>query len=336
MKTLSVVIPFFQRKPGVLGKTLQSLEAQTIPQGWQLRAVLIDDGSPLPARQEVVGYELTGPRTMHLVEQVNSGVGAARNHGLKIAVPKSDAIAFLDSDDIWPSDHVARAIAALDEGFDFYFTDNRRAGSHESHVRSTRVPRSAKLISEENKNSGIVELPIDKIVGLSLREFPCQASTVVYRKKIAPLLRFSTHLKSSSEDVLFFTELLARSSRVGFDLDSVVECGESINIFFSNLGWDASRLLNIKVDQFLTHGVLDKAGFLDENNKALNEGRIKTFTGELNFHLVRNLLKNPEKATPQAWRLLKTDLGAGIRVFAGFPQAIVGKLLGKSALAEAD
>lgn len=334
MKTLSVVIPFFQRKPGVLGKTLQSLEAQTIPQGWQLRAVLIDDGSPLPARQEVFGYELTGPRTLHLVEQVNSGVG--RNHGLKIAIPKTDAIAFLASDDIWPSDHVARAIAALDEGFVFYFTDNRRAGSHEAHVRSLHVPRTAELISEENKNSGIVELPIDKIVDLCLREFPYQASTVVYRKKIAPLLRFSTHLKSSGEDVLFFTELLARSSRVGFDLDSVVECGESVNIFFSNLGWDASRLLNIKVDRLLTHGVLAKADFLGENNKALNEGRIKNFTGELSFHLVRNLLKNPGKATPQAWRLLKTDLGAGIRVFAGFPQAIVGKLLGKSAPAEAD
>lgn len=334
MKTLSVVIPFFQRKPGVLGKTLQSLEAQTIPQGWQLRAVLIDDGSPLPARQEVFGYELTGPRTLHLVEQVNSGVG--RNHGLKIAIPKTDAIAFLASDDIWPSDHVARAIAALDEGFVFYFTDNRRAGSHEAHVRSLHVPRTAELISEENKNSGIVELPIDKIVGLCLREFPYQASTVVYRKKIAPLLRFSTHLKSSGEDVLFFTELLARSSRVGFDLDSVVECGESVNIFFSNLGWDASKLLNIKVDRLLTHGVLAKADFLGENNKALNEGRIKNFTGELSFHLVRNLLKNPGKATPQAWRLLKTDLGAGIRVFAGFPQAIVGKLLGKSAPAEAD
>lgn len=336
MKTLSVVIPFFQRKPGILGKTLQSIEDQTIPQGWQLRAVLIDDGSPLPARQEVLGYELTGPRTLHLVEQVNSGVGAARNHGLKIAVPKSDAIAFLDSDNIWPSDHVARAIAALDEGFDFYFTDNRRAGCHEAHVRSPHVLCTAKLISEANKNSGIIELSIDKIVNLCFWEFPCQASTVVYRKKIAPLLRFSTQLKSSGEDVLFFTELLARSSRVGFDLDSMVECGKDVNIFFSNLGWDALRFLNINVDQLLTRRELAKAGFLGQNNKALNEGRIKTFAGELSFHLVQNLLENPGKATPQAWRLLKTDPGAGIRVFAGFPQAIVGKPLGKSAPAKAD
>ena len=99
MRTISVIIPFYQCETGVLARTLRSIEAQVIPTGWRLQTVLVDDGSPLPAGCEIKGANLTAPRFLKVVEQANKGVGAASNHGLDIAIAESVAIAFLDSDD---------------------------------------------------------------------------------------------------------------------------------------------------------------------------------------------------------------------------------------------
>jgi succinoglycan biosynthesis protein ExoW len=336
MQTISVVIPFYQCETGVLARTLLSIEAQVIPTGWRLQAVLVDDGSPLPARHEIKGVDLTAPRFLKVVEQANKGVGAARNHGLDIAIPESAAIAFLDSDDIWPAGHIARAIAALEAGFDFYFTDNRRDKSHESHIRSRYSARTAQLIDQTGQTSGLVELPQDKIVGFCLQEFPCQASTIVYRASVAPLLRFPTHLKYSGEDVLFMTELLARSTRVGFDHDGMVECGDGVNIYFKNLAWDAPRFLNIKVDQMLTYRALAKADFLSTSNKALSRDLLEIATSQLSFHVIRTLVKNPKKAVGQLWRLFTTDIGAGAKVLVATPKTIFAKLLGRAVPVEVD
>lgn len=328
MRTISVVIPFYQCETGVLGRALRSIEAQDIPAGWRLLVVIVDDGSPLPAKREIADFELTEPRYLKVVEQQNAGVGSARNRGLDIATPESDAIAFLDSDDIWPAGHVRRAIEALDAGFDFYFTDNWRAGVHESHIRSPHVARTAVLIDRVDEKSGIIELPHDEIVGLCLLEFPCQASTIVYRKTVAPLLRFNTSIESSGEDVLFFTELLARCRRVGFDLESSVECGDGVNIYFKNLGWDTPRFLSIITDQLIIYRLLAQAQFLSPINRNLSYERIESLTDQLSYHFIRNLIKNPGKAIQQVWRLCRIDFGAAVMVLSRTPKSAIMKLSG--------
>lgn len=326
MRTVSVVIPYYQSEAGVLGRALRSVEAQDLPADWRLLVVVVDDGSPAPAKRELDGFELTEPRYLKLVEQKNAGVGAARNRGLDVAIPESDAIAFLDSDDIWPADHLRRAIEALDAGFDFYFTDNWRAGVHESHIRSSHVARTAMLIDGINEKTGIIELPHDEIVGLCLLEFPCQASTIVYRKTVAPLLRFNTSTESSGEDVLFFTELLARCRRVGFDPDSSVECGDGVNIYFKNLGWDSPRYLSIITDQLILYRLLARAQFLSAANKNLSCERTSDLTDQLSYHFSRNLIKSPRKAIQQAWRLLRIDFAAGVMVLSRIPKSALARL----------
>jgi succinoglycan biosynthesis protein ExoW len=329
VRTVSVIIPFYQRQTGILGRALRSVEEQIIPEGWRLEVVLVDDGSPVPARQETTGYQQSVTRSLRLFEQENGGVGAARNRCLDEVAPNSELIAFLDSDDIWPTNHVARAIAAIDAGFDFYFTDNRRAGYHESHYRSPHMMRTAEMLERLERKTGVVELPHEEIIGLCLQEFPCQASTVVYRKHVAPALRFNTRLLSG-EDIVFFTELLARSSRVGFDFDSTVECGEGVNIFFGNLGWDSLPFLRIKVDQLLTRRALSKAGFLNKRNADLNDDCVRAFSEELSFHLLRNTTRAPRNAASQFWRLWTTDPAIAVKVVLKMPEVALGRLRGQS------
>lgn len=336
MRTVSVVIPYYQSEAGVLGRALRSVEAQDLPADWRLLVVVVDDGSPAPAKRELDGFELTEPRYLKLVEQKNAGVGAARNRGLDVAIPESDAIAFLDSDDIWPADHLRRAIEALDAGFDFYFTDNSRAGSHDSYIWSPYGARTAKLIAQLSEKTGIIELPRDDMVGCCLREFPCQASTIVYRKTVVPDLRFNTVLKSSGEDVLFFTALLASANRIAFDLDSIVVCGEGLNIYFGHLGWDAPRFLSIKVDQLLTYRTLSRSNFISTNNKALSDELVRALTDQLSYHLIRNMLKKPKNAAREAWRLARTDIGGLGAVLSAIPKTIIAKLQGKPIPVSAD
>ena len=109
MHMISVVIPFFQREPGILTRALNSITLQHVPDGWSVEVIVVDDGSPRPAYDEVSDFSFKEPVRLKIFRQENGGVGAARNRGLEEADPSATVIAFLDSDDIWPVNHLAHA-----------------------------------------------------------------------------------------------------------------------------------------------------------------------------------------------------------------------------------
>lgn len=312
MTGIAVIIPFFQREPGILTRALDSVTSQHIPEGWSVEVIVVDDGSPRRALDEVRSVCPQEPLQLKVVRQRNGGVAAARNRGLDEASPSVTLIAFLDSDDVWPPDHLARAIKAYDSGFDFYFTDNRRAGHHHSHVRSHCGPETGMFIDSAGQEHGILEIPTDYLAWLNMKEFPTQASTVVYKRSIAPDLRFNTTLKAAGEDMLFFTALAMTAKRAGFDLDSYVECGGGLNMYFGNLGWDSPSFLAIKVDQLLAHCLIAKTVALSPANKEWNDGHVLACRRELAFHVLRHLAKHPARVPIQLWRLIRRDPGAAL------------------------
>lgn len=100
---ISVIIPVY--RPGAhLTACLDSVLAQSMS---QFEVLVIDDGSP-----EDVSWvgELSDPR-IHLVRQPNLGVSAARNHGAQIS--RGTWLAFLDQDDTWHPDKLARQWESL-------------------------------------------------------------------------------------------------------------------------------------------------------------------------------------------------------------------------------
>jgi hypothetical protein len=98
MPKFSVIIPTYNRAryvrcaiESVLGQSVQDCEI-----------IVVDDGSKDNTRQVVEGF---GEKIRFLYQE-NKGVSSARNHGLRAA--KGDWIAFLDSDDEWSSQYLAR------------------------------------------------------------------------------------------------------------------------------------------------------------------------------------------------------------------------------------
>ena len=329
MQLITVVIPFYQRQPGLLLRAITSVDQQSLPIGWRVKTIVVDDGSPSKAVDEGLAQRLETANSVTVMEQPNLGVGSARNTGLNAITDDSALVAFLDSDDSWPADHLARAIDAFERGYDLYFTDNRREGQHETQCRWPQASETDALIKASGRTAGLLEMPQEAMVGLSISEFPCQASTVVYRRTIAPNLRFNTALQYAGEDVLFFTELLASAPRIAFDLDSKVECGKGVNIYFSHLSWDSPRFLKIKIDQLIAHRILGRCTYLSEANQIINNRRLRLFESEAGFHLLRNLFLSPGRAALQFYRLWRNDWKAVFAVQAGMVRSAFHKLSGR-------
>jgi succinoglycan biosynthesis protein ExoW len=78
MTVVAVVIPYYQRTPGILRRALSSIFRQELPPNVRVDVHLIDDGSPVSARSEIEGLDIALPFQLRLTEQPNSGVATAR------------------------------------------------------------------------------------------------------------------------------------------------------------------------------------------------------------------------------------------------------------------
>lgn len=133
---ISVIVPVYGAED-YIAKTIAMVEAQTF-ESWEL--LLIEDASPDESAQAVrralagcrrqdvsaeLSVQLSNMRTaevytdeqdrriLFLSKEKNEGAAAARNTGLKLA--QGRYIAFLDADDVWFPDKLAREFAFLQE-----------------------------------------------------------------------------------------------------------------------------------------------------------------------------------------------------------------------------
>jgi glycosyltransferase involved in cell wall biosynthesis len=102
---VSVVIPTYNHRDLVL-ETLGSVFAQTFT---DYEVVVVNDGSPDDTG--LVLRPLIDAGKIKYIEQPNAGQAAARNRGLAAAAGRY--IAFLDDDDIWPSDKLESQVSLL-------------------------------------------------------------------------------------------------------------------------------------------------------------------------------------------------------------------------------
>lgn len=102
---VTVVIPTWNRAD-LIGKAIASVQAQTAAVA---AIIVVDDGSTDDTRMLVADHARTDPR-IALVNQANAGANVARNRG--VARAETGLVAFLDSDDRWHADKIARQLAA--------------------------------------------------------------------------------------------------------------------------------------------------------------------------------------------------------------------------------
>jgi FkbM family methyltransferase len=103
----SVVIPLFN-KARFIRRSLDSVLKQTLE---KYEVIVVDDGSTDGGPDIVAQYD---DHRIHLIQQENRGVSAARNRG--IAESQGEWISFLDADDAWKP-HYLQSIEALAEEY---------------------------------------------------------------------------------------------------------------------------------------------------------------------------------------------------------------------------
>ena len=130
---VSVLMPAW-RAAATLPASVASVQAQTCPD-WEL--LVIDDGSGDSTLAVARGLAAADARIRVIALPVNSGAARARNAGLVQA--RGRYIAFLDADDTWAPEKLARQLAFMAQtGAVFSYTGYLRDKA--GHRRPVKVP----------------------------------------------------------------------------------------------------------------------------------------------------------------------------------------------------
>ena len=176
---MSVVVPFWNAG-GFLEEAIASVIAQTFP-SWEL--LLVDDGSSDGSTEIAKRYAECSPARIRYLEHdrhTNRGVAASRNLGARHAT--GPYIAFLDADDVWFPNKLARQTAILDSEPDaamvcgpslfWYGWTGRPEDAARDYVKDLRIAPA-----------GLVTSPTLLISSLTRGTFVANPSTIVIRRE---------------------------------------------------------------------------------------------------------------------------------------------------------
>ncbi len=302
MTTISVVIPFYQKQSGILQKALQSILNQSLPEPALVEIIVVDDGSPSPIEADLENLDFKPPFSMKIIKQKNAGAAAARNTGLNNISPKTDLIAFLDSDDEWSQNHLEVGILAYSQGFDFCFCNSYREDNHEASLYSDQRLLTKELLLSQVEPHKLLEVSKEKLMMLNALEFVTRTPTLIFRADKAQNIRFDERLVYAGEDAIYIMNLFLVMDRFCFDPMSEVMCGRGINMFESNLQRDAVGFHGIQIDRLITHSLyrdlIPFASVLDAHRKRYNQLCL-----DAGFHTLRNLAKKPKITLKNLTRL---------------------------------
>ncbi len=234
---VAVIIPFYQREPGLLEHCLRSISAQDAADA-AIDVIVVDDASPCDPGADIAA---AGPLPAHIsvrvLKRLNGGPAAARNMGLD-AAKEADVIAFLDSDDSWSPQHIGRALKGLAAGADAYFCDHR--GEDGSlYLPSTGFSRDIRdgRPPTEPGPDGVFLLGGPAVADCITREYLAHTSTLVYRTDRLGGLRMSELLRSAGEDHLFCIDLALQARKVAISPEWGAQLGSGVSIYASAFGW---------------------------------------------------------------------------------------------------
>lgn len=190
MKKVSVIVPVYGVEK-YIAETVRSLLEQTY-QNFEI--LLIDDASP--DRSIEICQQFSDPR-IKIIHQQNRGLAGARNTGIRHA--EGDYIAFLDGDDLWLPEKLAKHIEHLENSSEIGVSFSRSAliDSAGNSLNTYLMPKLKDITVEDLFRSN----PIGN------------GSAAVIRREVLEEIRFQDNFYGTVED-FYFDDRFRRSEDI--------------------------------------------------------------------------------------------------------------------------
>ena len=194
----SIIIPYYKKRK-YIERCIDAVLAQTYE---NFEIILVDDGSHDEVAQ-LIEEKYSGK--VHLIQQDNQGVSAARNAG--IAAATHDYIAFLDADDYWSPFYLEKVVKVINQEKDI-----KIIGSHYTR----------KKIELEIKNNNLDYFKFENYFKIAIRNtFFLTSATVVTRDFFEQNPGFNSNLKRG-EDIDVWLRAVASSGKAFYIKNSLV------------------------------------------------------------------------------------------------------------------
>ncbi|PPS45541.1 glycosyltransferase family 2 protein [Chroococcidiopsis sp. TS-821] len=180
MKKVSVIIPIYQVEK-YIEKTINSVLAQTYQ---NFEVIVVDDGSRDRSRE--ICQQFADAR-VKIITQENGGPSKALNTGIRYA--QGEYLAFLDGDDLWLPEKLAKHIAHLESSVDVGVSFSPSA-----------------FIDDTGQLLGSYQKP--KLKNITVSDLLCSnplgnGSSAVFRRETLEAIKFQDEFANSSESCYF-------------------------------------------------------------------------------------------------------------------------------------
>jgi succinoglycan biosynthesis protein ExoW len=322
---IGVVIPYYQRDAGLLHRALRSVAAQDHrPE----QVVVVDDGSPRPAAEEITPELQEAVPGLMVILQANHGIAAARNAALDALTGDVSAVALLDSDDYWEPSHLRHAAAALSLGADFFFSNSRFEGVagdlFQTRARHRDLLGNAQTVPAA---AGLAEWRAG-ISALICRGCPFMTSTVVFRRALIPELRFPLEFRRACEDLAVFWELLTRSSSIMFCTEPTLVSGTAGVGMFRNSAYGTPANLVLLADELRLFKRLVDSPLLTAQDRRLVRDGIAARRRSALASLV-HMLRRRQNVVSELAYLLRCDPSCAASWCVDVPKLLLTKASGR-------
>ena len=296
--TIAVIIPFFQRESGILSKALASIANQNCL-GDDLYVMVVDDCSPIPVATELQTCPPpAGLRIKVLQQPKNSGPNEARNAGLQNLEPGTQIVAYLDSDDAWEGDHLARAVRVLASGYSAYFANLYHLGDTVNEFeKAKRVhPEDHPMIGDDPT---LRAYQGDMVHQISTANIIFMPSLVI---DVAALggARFPLAHRHGGGDYLYWMDLIQHGAKFAFSTLPEVRCGSGINMWYGS-GWGTDGLAMRIVDEArFRRTVLTKYA-----NAVATKDSLRNRLAELQVNMIQDVAHRLRRRKKVEWEVIR-------------------------------
>lgn len=223
---VSVIMPVYNRA-ALLRRAVESVLAQSMP---DFELIIVDDGSTDDSLEVARALSESDRRIVVVEYSGPHGPGAARNAGLARA--RAAWVAFLDSDDVWMPDTLARYLEVVAEdvaliGGDYRMADGGSGGARtmkqfvfetmlpwwESHPFASRVIDCARLRRDP---SSLGDRDMIRAMALGNYLWPTTSAVMVNRALTIEVGGFPPHMKRT-EDMVLWMKLVDKGRCVFVD-----------------------------------------------------------------------------------------------------------------------